>query len=344
MRIPATGLGQLPTQCATTLTEVTSVSVVVPTTGRDLLGPCLEALAAQRDVADLLTGGTFEVIVVDNAPAKPDTRLLLERFPGVRCVPEPRPGVSYARNRGLEVCSGEVVAFVDDDTTVDPGWLRAVLLAFAGEPTAVCVTGLVLSSEQETEAQHWFEQYGGFAKGFDRVVHHRSERLGRSPLYPYLPGSFGTGANAAFRTEWLRARGGFDPALGGGSPSVGGEDIDVLLRVVLEGERLVYEPRAIAWHPPHREMEALRRQMYVYGRGLSAVLTKAALRDPRVAWDIVRRIPHGLRFLLDSRSPKNVHKTTGYPRELTYREWIGFVSGPVSYLLARRRLRRSAQT
>lgn len=343
-QVPATGIGLPPTPCAALdqATEVTSVSVVVPTLGRDRLRQCLAALADQQDVAGLLEGGTFEVVVVDNAPAQPTTRLLLEEFPDVRYVQEPRPGVSYARNRGLVECTGDVVAFVDDDTVVDPGWLRAVLLAFAGEPGAACVTGLVLSSEFETEAQRWFEQYGGFAKGFDRVVHHRTAERGL--LYPYLPGSFGTGANAAFRTEWLRASGGFDPALGGGNPPVGGEDIDVLMRVVLAGERLVYEPRAVAWHPPHREMEALRQQMYVYGRGLSAVLTKAALSDPKVAWDILCRIPPGLRFLLDSKSPKNAHKAPTYPRELSHREWLGFLSGPGSYLLARRRVRSAARS
>jgi GT2 family glycosyltransferase len=346
LEIPAAGLRLQATRCAELdhPTAVTSLSVVVPTVGRDVLRVTLSALAAQKDVAGLLKDGTFEVVVVDNAPARHDTRLLLQEFPGVRYVAEPRPGVAHARNRGLAECTGEVVAFVDDDTTVDPGWMRALLLAFDREPAAVCVTGLVLPSEQETAPQQWFEQYGGFAKGLDRVVHDRTANPTNSPIYPYLPGSFGTGANAAFRTEWLRAHGGFDPALGGGSPCVGGEDIDVLLRVVLGGDRLVYEPRALAWHPPHREMDTLRWQMYDYGRGLSAVLTKAALTDPRVAWDIARRIPLGLRFLLASGSPKNAHKDAGYPRELSRREWSGFLAGPGSYLLARRRLRRAAQS
>ena len=346
LEIPAAGLRLRPSRCAELdhPTVVTSFSVVVPTIGRDVLRATLSALAAQKDATALLKDGTFEIVVVDNAPAKPDARVLLAEFPGVRYVAEPRPGVASARNRGLAECTGDVVAFVDDDTTVDPGWLRAVLLAFDAEPAAVCVTGLVLPSEQETAPQQWFEQYGGFAKGLERIVHDRTANPRNSPIYPYLPGSFGTGANAAFRTDWLRAQGGFDLALGGGNPCVGGEDIDIMLRAVLGGDRLVYEPRALAWHPPHREMDALRWQMYVYGRGLSAVLTKAALSDPRIAWDIARRIPLGLRFLLASGSPKNAHKEAGYPRELTHREWLGFLSGPTSYLRARRRLRRAAQS
>jgi GT2 family glycosyltransferase len=334
--------GAQPVTCAlrTAPGARTSVTIVVPTIGRrEQLDACLAALLSQRDAEPFLAQGGLEIVVVDNRPHRPETREAVQSLAGsrtpVRWVAEPRTGVSYARNRGLAEAHGSLVAFVDDDTVVDEHWLGALLSAFDQHPEARCVTGLVLPSAQDTPAQHFFEQYGGFDKGFAQVVHHRDLLSGRGPIYPYLPGVYGTGASAAFDADWLREHGGFDVVLGGGRNAIGGEDIDAFLRVVLAGEILVYEPQALSWHAPHRDLDALRQQVFVYGRGLSAVLTKAALHDVAGAWGVARRLPSGLRFMLSGESGKNNGKGQDYPRDLTRRERLGFAVGPLHYLLAR---------
>ena len=76
----------------------------------------------------------------------------------------------------------------------------------------------------------------------------------------------------AFRTDWLRTNGGFDPATGAGTPARGGDDLDAFLRVVLDGRTLVYEPAAIVRHYHRRDYASLRRQAYGYGVGLGAYL------------------------------------------------------------------------
>ena len=320
------------------------VTVVVPTVGREELAVCLESLLAQ-DYDD------FEIVVVDNAPSTAARELLDRVLEGVpdpahrlRRVVEPTPGASYARNRGLGAASGSIVAFVDDDVLVDRRWLRATVAAFDFVPGVAAVTGLVLPWELETREQLWFVQYGGFGKGFSRRAFDLTEHRGEHFLYPYLPGHYGTGANSAFRTEFLRQLGGFDPALGMRRPVVGGEDIDVLLRTVLSGAVLVYEPQALLWYQPYRDYRALQRQMTIYGRGLAAVVLKAALADRAVAGDVARRVPAGLRFLLDPRSGKNSGKRD-FPTDLTLRELAGVLSGPFTYAWARvldRQTERSA--
>ncbi|MDQ1663411.1 MAG: hypothetical protein QOJ68_3391 [Blastococcus sp.] len=313
-------------------------TVVVPTVGREDLGPCLDSLLGQ-DYPD------FEIVVVDNSASTSQRDVLHGVLRGrtdpggrLRHVVEPRPGVSFARNRGLAEATGDVVAFVDDDVLVDRGWLRSMVAAFDTAPGVQCVTGLVLPWQLETPEQVWFEQYGGFGKGFSRRVFDLNRHRGDHVLYPYLPGQYGTGANIAFRAPFLRELGGFDPVLGR-RPVVGGEDIDVLLRTVLSGASLVYEPQALLWFQPYRSYAAMRRQMLIYGRGLSAVILKAALADRHVAWDIARRLPAGVRFLLDPGSTKNAGKRD-YPRDLTRRELAGVLSGPVTYAWSRMRTRR----
>ncbi|MFG2045173.1 glycosyltransferase [Dactylosporangium sp. NPDC048998] len=313
------------------------VSVIVPTCGRTpLFEAALDSLAA-------LDYPRYEIVVVDNAPQRSDTaRIVAGRAaadPRIRGTCEPRPGVSHARNRGLAEARGEIVAFADDDVMVDRRWLRALVDGFTDADVAG-VTGQVLARELEAPAQIWLEQYGGFGKGcrrlrFDRTGFETIEaqhvhRVPVSPrsLYPYLPGSYGSGANMAFRAAQLRRLGGFDPRL----PS--GEDIDVLLRLVLAGDSLVYEPGAIVWHTHRREVRALRRTVYQYGTGLSAVLAKCVATDASARVDLLRRLPRGMAYALLPRSGKNARKQDDYPASFTALELCGLALGPAYYAAA----------
>ena len=122
-----------------------------------------EDLAICLDSLDRVDYEDFEIVVVDNAPASDATRLLVERRGGrVRYVREPRPGLDWARNRAIAEATGDVVAFADDDVTVDPGWLRALAAAFGTDEAVAAVTGLVLPAELQTEAQVLFERYRSF--------------------------------------------------------------------------------------------------------------------------------------------------------------------------------------
>ena len=316
------------------------VSVVVPTCGRaDVLGRTLDTLRAQDYPR-------YEVVVVDNAPQRPGTAEVVREAAAaglpVRHVQEPRRGVTYARNRGLAEARGELVAYADDDVLVDRGWLRALVDGFADEAVAA-VTGHILPAEMETPAQVLIEQYGGFGKGcarrrFDRTGFSVADDAGvrRVPagpgsLYPYLPGSYGSGANMAFRADVLRELGGFDPALGSGGAVRAGEDIDALLRVVLAGHALVYEPSAIVWHTHKRELRALRRTVYDYGVGLGAVIAKRLVIDRGGRRELLRRFPRGIAYAVRPASAKNAHRRRGYPPSLTLLELCGIAAGPVRY-------------
>jgi GT2 family glycosyltransferase len=310
------------------------VSVVVTTCDRPFqLRWTLDSLLAQ-------TYPTFELIVVDNRPGSAVTgQVVRERYgtdQRVHYVAEPRVGLSAARNAGLAHARGKFVAFTDDDVTIDRHWISSLAYTFLRDEAAACVTGLILPLELETTAQLWFEQFGGFGKGFRRQSFDLGSNRPPDGLFPYTAGRFGSGANTAFRTGVLRALGGFAVDLGAGTPAHGGEDLDAYLNVIRAGYRLVYEPRAILWHPHRLDVPGLSRQIHRYGVGLTAAMTKRLLTGRDERWQIIRRLPTGLAYALHPRSPKNTGKGPSYPTRLTLLELAGMLRGPIAYGLARR--------
>lgn len=239
------------------------ISVVVCTRDRpEPLQHCLAALA-RLDYPD------FEVVVVDNASAGDETARVVAAS-GFRYAREERPGLDWARNRGLAEARHAIVAYTDDDVQVDAGWLRGLAIGFA-DPRVAGVTGLVLPAELEAKAQIYFEQYGGMSKGFSPRLLHR-DRLGDAGVIGAH--QCGVGANMAYRKAALEALGGFDTALDVGTPSFGGGDVDMFHRALAAGMSLHYEPAALVWHQHRRDMPGLRRQIYSNGRAFGVYLQK----------------------------------------------------------------------
>jgi GT2 family glycosyltransferase len=321
-------------------TEGPPLDVVIPTRDRaDRLAECVDSLLA--------TGyRQMRIIVVDNAPSGPETADLVagrdDWSARVRYVREERAGSSLARNRGIALATADVVAFVDDDVLVDPGWAAGLMSAFMEEPEAGCVTGPIIAAELNTRAQMWIEEYGGFSKGFVRRVFDPFDSPAGLPLFPYAAGTYGSGANMAFRRETIHRVHGFDPALGLGTAARGGEDLAAFTAAILSGRRLVYEPNMMVRHRHHPGYEKLRKVILGYGVGLGAYLAKTAYDRPSTLLQVARRIPPGVAYLLSPESPKNAHKTAGYPRELTIRELAGLALGPFAYSLGKVEQRRRA--
>jgi GT2 family glycosyltransferase len=259
--------------------RVPSVSVAVCTRDRRQdLERCLEALL-RLDPAPL------EIVVIDNAPATNETRdLVLTRFRhAVQYVLEPRPGLDWARNRAVIETRGDIVAFTDDDVLVDRGWAGVIAEIFASAPEVMAVTGLVAPAELESEAQHLFEQYGGFGRGFARRWHRRGQRAGFPGPVPHGAGAYGTGANMAFRRALFERIGGFAHELDVGTPTNGGGDLEFFFRVLREDFTLVYEPRAVVWHRHRRTHDALLDQLRAWGTGFWAYMHYSRRRYPEEA-------------------------------------------------------------
>lgn len=319
-----------------------SITVVVCTRDRaSLLRAALTAILS-LDYAD------FNVVVVDNASRTSETHNLVEAEftgPSVTLVTEPIPGLSYARNTGLHAATGEIVCFTDDDVIVDPDWLTELAAGFARVPNVDCVTGLVPSGELRTRTQGYFDGRVSWSRNLEFRTYSLAHPPPDLPMFPFSIGEFGTGANFALRRAAALELGGFDTALGVGTRTGGGEDIDMFTRVILDGRILVMQPSAIVWHRNRDDLPALRVQARGYGTGLGAWITKLLL-NPRTARMVLVRSPHALKRLISlaRRKPAAFEAVTAterdeWDREISRVGWLELFSvarGPLSYALQRR--------
>jgi GT2 family glycosyltransferase len=317
------------------LPEPPPVTVVVPTIG-DRPGPLralLEALLAQ-------TYSPLTVLLVDNRPGTWD-RSGLPTNDRIAVLDVAKPGVSAARNAALEAVSTAITLFLDDDVVPSADWAGWLTAALHATPGTTCATGLILPLETRTRGQQLLEEWGGFDKGFTRQVHRHPTPDPVSPLHPYQPGLYGSGANVGFWTDRLRALGGYDEVLGAGTLAHGGEDLAVQLHVVVSGDDLVYEPAAVVWHRHRASYRDWQRQLFWYGAGLSAAMLRRAGRSAEERREILRRIPAAATHARSPGSTKNTRRTRSYPRRLVLVELGGMAFGPVALWRSKRAEKRS---
>ena len=302
------------------------ISVVICTRDRpDQLVTCLRHLDQQMYPH-------FEVVVVENVPTGDTVRTLVQARQGrmpYRYVVEPRSGLSWARNTGVAAASGEIIAFLDDDDEPDNHWLAGLANGFARSTDIGCVTGLVVPARLDTPAQELFEQLGGHSQGRGFELATFSRHGPQDPLFPLPP--FGVGANMAFRREVLACIGGFDVALGAGTPSLAGAETLAFTLTLLAGYRIAYEPAALMRHHHRRDLDGLRRQLHGYSVGLTAYYAALMRHRPTAALALPRLAPRAASYLRNTA----VQRSTVSPdvlARLNRRHRRGMLVGPLAYV------------
>ena len=182
------------------------------------------------------------VVVIDH-----NDRLLMNAVEGLTGTSGPtrirvianshQSGLSGARNTGIESTDATIVAFIDDDAEVIPGWMRHLLAPFS-DTTVVAVGGRAMPARPDRFPAWWPPEYNwvvgcswaGLPEALTEV---------RNVI----------GCCMAFRRDALVETDGFDPALGRvGSNAAGCEETELCIRLRRGGARVLYEPRATVLH------------------------------------------------------------------------------------------------
>jgi glycosyltransferase involved in cell wall biosynthesis len=118
------------------------LSFVIPAYNEEAyVAACIESILSQvrLDATGNLARMT-EIIVVNNASTD-STRDVALRYPGVMVVDEPRKGLTFARQAGFAASTGSLIANVDADSRLTPGWIGEVLAAFEADPHLAALSG-----------------------------------------------------------------------------------------------------------------------------------------------------------------------------------------------------------
>jgi glycosyltransferase involved in cell wall biosynthesis len=231
------------------------LSVVVPTRNR--------AAHAAECVASILTNpALLELILVDQSDSN-ETKLALAevRDSRFRYVATDTRGVTNARNVGIDLSQGELVAFTDDDCRVPSNWAETIIAVFAADADAVLVCGRVKVPEELWDR--------GFTESFEPK---EREWVGR---YPPFGQDWGITANMSMRRDAVQKLGAFDPFLGAGSPLRSGGEPDLIFRVLKAGLKVVNASEVVVDHLGVRPYgEAAAKLLRGYGFGTGAALFK----------------------------------------------------------------------
>ena len=288
-----------------------NVSLIVCTYNRAALLETMLESAARVHVPE---GVTWKVLVVDNNSTD-GTRQVVERLASrLPCcyLAEPRQGKSFALNTGIGRASGEIVAFTDDDVTLDPGWLEGVARAFAS-PGCFGIGGRILPVWPGPKPS-WYVDAGPYRLMMGVIVRYDHGDVAREiEMLPF-------GANMAFRREAFTRYGGFRTDLGPvGGRMMLGEDSEFCHRIRAGGEHIFYVPDAVAYHPvPPARMRKAYFLSWYYRRGLFDVAAEPVpagtvrwLGVPRWLFrDLARE---AWRWLVTLDGPRRFHhKATSY--------------------------------
>jgi len=226
------------------------VSVVVPTFNRsEGLRRVLTAFEQQRP-DDL----PFEVVVVDDGSEDGTSELLASwrsrRFP-LRFARQLNGGPARARNRALEVASGEIVLFGGDDIEPHPLLVSEHVREHhrRGDPR-VAVLGLTRWPENEKLTSTMRHIDGPGAQQFSYAVFTDGAEYDFRHFYT---------SNVSVRRDLLRSEvGGFSTEF----PAAAFEDAELAYRLSMHGMRIVYRASALAWHHHHYDARSFfQRQL-----------------------------------------------------------------------------------
>jgi GT2 family glycosyltransferase len=224
------------------------------------LRPCLESLYRQNF-------NDFETILVDNGSHDGSVAFVRDNFPQVTviCFGENR-GFCVAVNAGILASKGRYIGLLNNDTEVDPAWLRELVAALDANPDAGSAASKVLFHSDPQTVNSAGDQFSVFGVPYQRRLMRGDRDRFSEPRYVFSA----CGAAALYRRELFEKIGLFDEGFFAYQ-----EDVDLGFRSQLAGYKCLYVPTAVVYHKYHMTLsKAASLWFYLKERNKQFVIIK----------------------------------------------------------------------
>ncbi len=239
------------------------ISVVIAMYNAELvILDCLEALSKQDHLPD-------EVIVVDNNSTDSSRKVVEGAMkPGgnlkiVLCS-ESKRGPGAARNKGVSISKGEIIAFTDTDCIPHPSWVKNILLAFDHDPDLDAIGGLhkffpEAYKNEKPSAMEKFLTVFWLSDCLPRAVISRKE--------DFFANKFIVTFNCAFKKFFFEKLNGFDESFRTG------EDVDITFRTLeAAGKIIAWDPGIMVYHKQNITFKDYFKKIFSYGEGMCHIV------------------------------------------------------------------------
>lgn len=219
------------------------VSVIVPAYNSEkTIGKCIDSLLAQN-----YPKNKYEIIIVDNNSSDL-TVDIIKKYP-VKIIYEKKYQSAYAaRNAGIKVAQGSIIAFTDSDCAADKNWIRQGITAFS-DKNVIGAGGKILSYDPKTWVELYEQRRASHDPAKKMTPHHFTEKCAAI-----------SGGNAFYKEKIFKELGFFDP------DKTSGQDTRLSFAIQNKTKyQLVYIPQSVVYHKQAQTVNELREQNYRYG-------------------------------------------------------------------------------
>ncbi|PIQ89480.1 MAG: hypothetical protein COV72_02945 [Candidatus Omnitrophica bacterium CG11_big_fil_rev_8_21_14_0_20_42_13] len=227
------------------------ISIVIPTRNRaSWLNDCIQHLLKQEY-------DNFEIVVVDSSTDEVTKTVISQKYPQIRYffLPNGLNKRPESKNIGIKHAKGEIVAFIDDDSLVQDGWLKACAESYTSDNIGAA-GGLIIDKNVENSEGYSSEAIGRLTYNGTRIGNFFKDP-GRIIEVDHL-----RGCNMSFKKSALVKAGGFDINYTGSNVL---EETDLCIKIKKLGYKILFNPKMAVIHTT-APREIVMRKTYDFKR------------------------------------------------------------------------------
>ncbi len=224
----------------------TIFSIIIPVkNGEKTIKKCIDSLLN-------LDCENFDILVVDDGSKDNTLKILKDYTKKIKLITVDKVGPSRARNLAVTHADAQYIAFTDSDCTVDKNWVKELFKGFELFPDAVACGGIQKLPKDATEFEKrvfLFMKKTGFVSDYMRTAKDNS----------IVEVKHNPSCNVMYKKDVFLKEGGFLENLWPG------EDVELDHRLIKNGHKLIFNPKAVVFHHRPKNLKSFLRMMDRYG-------------------------------------------------------------------------------